>query len=351
MRIVLVTLGKPTRLTGGYLYHWRLSEIAPRHGATVQFVSFPDLPFPLPAVAGPLVVARVRSLHPDAILLDSIAAAFMAPFLRFLPKTVPLFGILHQSAGGIDHGTWRTRLQGSLDTYVYRHCCRLLIASQALRDEFETAGFPAAQLLVAAPGRDVAESSEPPREAMRAGRQAAFLCVANWLRRKDILSLLEAFASLPMEAATLHLAGDEDAEPEYASLVRSRLAQPDLEGRVVLHGKLRRDQVAGLYEAADAFVLASLSEPYGTVYGEAMACGLPVIGWRAGNLPHLVRNGQQGLVLEPGDVTGLAAALLRVAQDEPLRRKMGEAARLRSLDFPTWDDTTQLIVRSIAEVQ
>jgi glycosyltransferase involved in cell wall biosynthesis len=350
MKLVLVTLGKPTRLTGGYLYHWRLSELAPRHGATLQFVSFPELPFPLPTLAGPLVVAGVRAMQPDAILLDSIAAAFMAPFLRFLPRRVPLVGILHQSAGGIDHGSWRTRLQAQADNYVYRHCARLLIASQALRDEFAAAGFPPNQLLVAAPGRDVAESAELPAGDVRQGRRAAFLCVANWVARKDILSLLDAFAMLPPDAATLHLAGDEEAEPDYGARVLSRLERGDLADRVVRHGKLRRDQVAGLYQAVDAFVLPSLSEPYGTVYGEAMACGLPVVGWRAGNLPHLARHEQQGLVLEPGDTASLTCAMLRLAEDESLRRKMGEAAQKRSLDFPTWDDTTRFILRSLAEI-
>jgi len=49
-------------------------------------------------------------------------------------------------------------------------------------------------------------------------------------------------------------------------------------------------------------VLPSWREPYGTVYGEALAAGLPVVGWRAGNLPHLVSDGVEGVVLTPGDV-------------------------------------------------
>ena len=58
--------------------------------------------------------------------------------------------------------------------------------------------------------------------------------------------------------------------------------------------------MAALYRDADVFVLPSLREPYGTVYGEAMAAGLPVVGWRAGNLPHLAGHGREGLLVEPG---------------------------------------------------
>jgi glycosyltransferase involved in cell wall biosynthesis len=73
--------------------------------------------------------------------------------------------------------------------------------------------------------------------------------------------------------------------------VRARLSAADLAGRVVVHGPLPVAQVAAYYAAADAFVLASSREPYGTVYGEAMAAGLPVVGYAAGNLPHLARDG------------------------------------------------------------
>ena len=85
----------------------------------------------------------------------------------------------------------------------------------------------------------------------------------------------------------------------------ARLARADLVGRVVVHGPLSLEAVAALYQAADAFVLPSLKEPYGTVYGEAMAFGLPVVGWRAGNLPYLAEHEREGLLAEPGDLPGL----------------------------------------------
>jgi glycosyltransferase involved in cell wall biosynthesis len=121
--------------------------------------------------------------------------------------------------------------------------------------------------------------------------------------------------------------------------VRNRLTRPDLAGRVVVHGPLPVEGVAACYAAADAFALASSREPYGTVYGEAMAFGLPVVGYAAGNLPHLARNGEEGLIVPPGDVAGLAAALGRLADDGQLRARLGAAAARRAATFPTWEDT------------
>jgi glycosyltransferase involved in cell wall biosynthesis len=118
----------------------------------------------------------------------------------------------------------------------------------------------------------------------------------------------------------------------------------------VRHGSLDLAQVATLYSGADAFVLASLREPYGTVYGEAMATGLPVVGWRAGNLPHLATHDREGLVLPPGDLPGLASALQRLAEDEGYRRRLGLAAQERAASFPTWAESAARLFAALREV-
>lgn len=350
LSIALVTVGDPATLTGGYLYHARLAELAPRHGAAIDFVSFPKRPFPLARLAARRVARRLGALAPDAVLLDSLAAAYFAPpSCAGFGSPPPVVPILHQPPGGIDHGPLRTAVQAILDRAAYRRATRLLVASPALCDTLVAQGFARERLRVAAPGRDAAESPGPLPGDLRRGRSAALLCVANWVERKGILPLLAAVAALPEGAATLHLAGDEDAEPRYGERVRARLARPDLAGRVVRHGRLPRAAVAALYAAADVFVLPSLREPYGTVYGEAMAAGLPVVGWRAGNLPHLVTDGVEGRIAPPGDVPALAAAMAELAADGGLRRRLGDAARRRAQSFPTWDETTALVVATLRE--
>lgn len=341
--VALVTLGDSARLTGGYLYHRRMADLAPRFDASIEFVSFPERPFPLAVAEARAVLARVLQARAQVLLLDSIAAAFLGPWLALNRPPVPLVGMLHQPPGGIDHGPPRSTVQAALDRLAWQRARRLLVASDALAADLIAAGIPAAKLQVIPPGRDVAAAAGPPPGDLRHGRRAALLCVGNWVERKGILSLLDAFALLPAETATLHLAGDERAEPRYGERVRRRLAQPDLAGRVVPHGPLPTSAVAALYAAADVFVLPSLKEPYGTVIGEAMAFGLPVVGWRAGNLPYLAEDEKEGLIVPPGDTRALAAALLRLAGDEPLRRRLGAAARRRAATRPAWEDSARML--------
>src|SRR5262249_18514680 len=102
--------------------------------------------------------------------------------------------------------------------------------------------------------------------------------------------------------------------------------------------------------AVDVFVLPSLKEPYGTVYGEAMAFGLPVVGWRAGNLPYLAQHEREALLVEPGDIHGLSLALRRLSSDAALRARLGAAARQRALGRPTWDEVAAQFFGHLREV-
>jgi len=156
LTVSLVTLGDPQTMTGGYLYHRRMADLAPSCDARVDFVSVPSWRFPLPVLAGPTVLRSVIRRRPDVLLLDSIAAAFLGPWLWRRRLPMPLVGMLHQPPGGIDHGRARTRVQAALDRRAYGHAARLLVASADLGEQMGREGVPDHLLRVVPPGRDVA---------------------------------------------------------------------------------------------------------------------------------------------------------------------------------------------------
>ncbi len=328
-----MTLGSPSQLTGGYLYHRRMADAAGAHDVDFRFASFPEHPFPLPALWSRRVLAEAGEA--DVVLVDSIAAAYVAPAVRLRR---PMVAVVHQTFGGIDHGRLRTAVQAPLDRLVYTRAARVIAASEALAEDLAAGGVDRRRLEVVAPGSDLA-APEQPLPDLRAGRRVAFLAVGNWVERKGILDLIDAFARLPSDAAILHLVGRDEVDRSYTSRVRARLARPDLTGRVIVHGPLPRGCVATLMAAADALVLPSLREPYGTVYGEALALGCPVVGWRAGNLPHLADDGKEGVLVPPGDVSALAAALGRLASDRAFLERLREGARARGRSLPTWEQS------------
>ena len=168
LSVSLVTLGDPNTLTGGYLYHRRLAELASRYGARLVFASFPAWPFPFPLLHAPRLPRVLTAQGADVVVLDSIAAAFLAP--RMTKVRAPVVAMLHQPPGGIDHGPVRRHAQAVLDRAAYRHVERVVVASQLLADQLGAQGF-AAKLLVVPPGRDVAPAAGGPKRDLRAGCQ------------------------------------------------------------------------------------------------------------------------------------------------------------------------------------
>src|SRR5260221_10025822 len=158
--VVLLTLGDPRQLTGGYLYHRRLAEVAPRHGAQLDFLSVPSRTFPLAVTDAGDVMRQLARSTSDVMVLDSIAAAFVGPWLRQHEPPRPLVGMLHQPPGGIDHGPVRTAIQAILDRLAYKRARPLLLGSDSLADELIRAGEPAERLSRVPPGRDVAPAAE-----------------------------------------------------------------------------------------------------------------------------------------------------------------------------------------------
>jgi glycosyltransferase involved in cell wall biosynthesis len=337
MLVSLLTRGAPEQLTGGYLYHLRVATLAPLHGAQVEFV-------PVRASSNPF--ARASG---DIVLIDSIAAAAVAPWARD-PR--PMAAIIHQRPGGIDHGWPRRAMQAPLDRALYRRCDLLIAASDALGKELVAAphNLPPERVRVVPPGSDVAPLDRTPALDLRRGRRAAFISVGNWVARKGTLELLAAFSELADDRATLHLAGRDDVERRYGARVHARLAAPDLVDRVVYHGAVSREDVARLYAGGDAFVLPSYQEPYGTVYGEALAAGLPVVGWRAGNLPNLADDGVEGVIVPPGDIAALAKAMDRLATDDAWRDRLAAGAARRGARLPTWSEVSRMLFGLLEEM-
>ena len=145
---------------------------------------------------------------------------------------------------------------------------------------------------------------------------------------KDYPTLVRAFASVRARLADAHLViiGDGPSRGE----VEATIAEANLRGSVHVLGA-RRD-VAELLPLLDVFAMSSLSEGISLAILEAMGHALPVVVTRVGGNPHVIEQGRSGLLVEPGDHEGMAAALLRVAADPPGARAMGAAARARVIN-------------------
>jgi hypothetical protein len=118
---------------------------------------------------------------------------------------------------------------------------------------------------------------------------------------------------------------------------------------VSLVGELSAAGIAALYDSADLFVLASLHETFGMVVAEALARGVPVIATSTGAIRELVGSGEAaaGIVVPPGDVDALAAALSRVIDDRATRDRLAAGARRVRERLRTWDEAGLVMSRAL----
>lgn len=103
-----------------------------------------------------------------------------------------------------------------------------------------------------------------------------------------------------------------------------RIDELGITDSTAFHGFIRRKYLGRLYEKSDIFVLPSLSEGSPKTIPEALSHGVPVVATRVGGIPYLIKDGIDGLLIEPRNETAIADAVERIAEDEQLFRSLVE---------------------------
>ncbi|MBE0598240.1 MAG: glycosyltransferase family 1 protein [Desulfuromonadales bacterium] len=166
------------------------------------------------------------------------------------------------------------------------------------------------------------------------------LYVGRLAKEKNLELLLAAWRQVPGENRRLLLTGDG---PLRARLERLK------DDRVLFTGYRQGEELARLYASADLFVFPSLTETFGNVVAEAMASGLPAVGFRVPGPQDVIMDGRTGML-----VGEIAAGRFAVAIDQLLttgekRRQMGEAARAWAED-QSWSSILESVRKSYCQV-
>ena len=171
---------------------------------------------------------------------------------------------------------------------------------------------------------------ERPRREPLLGDRPVFLYVGRLDEEKGVDILLRAWgATGEAHGGTLLVVGSGSQERRLRTLASSLELR-----RVRFTGFVPQARLPDWYGRADVFVFPSLSDPWGMVINEAMASALPVITTSVpGAVPELIGEGENGLIVPPGDVDALAASIEHLAGDSALTQSMGRASKKRIATF------------------
>jgi len=183
---------------------------------------------------------------------------------------------------------------------------------------------PRAQIVVAPLGIPLPEQKPVTRVP------GLVVSVGSLIEKKGHDVLVDACARMRDEGRDLRceIVGDG----HLAASLRRQIDALDIGDRVTLRGYLPRGEVEELVSRATVFALASIPSSAGTdgvpvVLLEAMAVGTPCVSSRISGIPEVIRDDQTGVLVPPGDVAALAAALTHVLDDPELAQRLGDAGR------------------------
>jgi glycosyltransferase involved in cell wall biosynthesis len=308
----------------------RQARLFRRDNVDFYFLPHPRLPMEL---AFPFLLRRVRrALHqisPDIVhaqaghVYGSVCLTSGYPVVATIhnvPGTEPPY-----AANWVSR--WRMALQDDLTArYFTAHVRHIICISDHIRKGLSSrvqATFYPINNPVANAFFELPAGEEVP------GR---LLLVANLsrIKRPDLALEALALARHQVPELTLHLASARQDNAVYAQL-QDIMKRHNLSTSVHLLGFLGEEPLREQYRQASVVLLTSDLETSPMVVQQAMAAGKPVIATAVGGVPSLIEDGCTGLLVEPGNATQLAEAIVRLAGDPDLRVRLGQSARVEAL--------------------
>jgi len=258
----------------------------------------------------------------DAMLFNSPALAVSATrWIQRVPTTISMDVTPRQFDREATHFNHRADDNGWVAAWKHRwnvgifsRCAGLAPwSSWARASLLHDYGMNPSVIQVLPPGVDVDEWA--PRPVRRSGA-LQILFVGGDFHRKGGDVLVEWFRQRGRGRCELHIVSNDPAAMDLGDV------------DIHVHRGLQPNspQLRELYWGSDAFVLPSLSEPFGIAAVEALAAGLPVVAARVGGLTDIVDHGETGYLVKPGDDVDLGVALDLLLGSEPRRRAMGARA-------------------------
>ena len=343
-RAALAVPGDLGTLSGGYGYDRRLLVELRALGLAVSHLEL-GASFPEPSAADMAgAAALLAGVPPDQpVLVDGLALGAMDPAVPAAMQA-PLVALVHHPLALETGLTPKQR-----DRLVHSERANLQLAAHVVVTSPHTAtllcgdyGVDPERITVARPGTDRIRGRDAPSDP------PLVLSVGIQVPRKGHDVLLRALARVRDRRWQAVIVGPA-LDARHAALLWRLVSELGLTGRVRLAGRVRDDELAGLYRQAQLFALATRYEGYGIVFDEAMAHGLPVVSCRTGAVPDTLAPGA-GLLVPAEDPQAFAEALGRLLDDEALRKTTARASAAAGAALPQWTDTARRVADVIHRV-
>jgi glycosyltransferase involved in cell wall biosynthesis len=332
-------------VSGGYIYDRYVIKELRAQGWDIELLSLgPSFPFPDEETlnqAGYLL-SQIEPAKP--IVIDGLALGVMPEAIAQASANHPIIALIHhplafESGLTTDQQVKFQRSEKLALSYADHVIANSPLTAQTLMESF---GVDGKKITTVIPGTNqVSPPLHQVRNHFTSENEFKWLSVGSIIPRKGFEVLIEALAPLNETPWSLSIVGDNTRDVKAYSDLLEKIASFHLQDRIHIHGVIDSMRLDSLYRGADGFVLASLFEGYGMAYAEALSYALPVVGTSGGAISQTVPD-SAGILIPPGDVTSLTAALKLVMLDSHRREQFSLGAKEAAENLPTWIESAKV---------
>lgn len=352
--IVFAFPGPKDTVSGGYEYDRQLCAALRRSGEGIEEITLPNgFPFPKGAQIA-AAVAQIEHHVPDTVfILDGLAACAAPELCAAAKRRGKLLLLIHHPLAdetGLDEEEV-ARFMGT-ECAAIQSADWVVVTSDFTKNRLiEAFGANPDRISVAEPGVETG-SERPPKKIESDKEPCEFICVGSITKRKGHLDLMAALSKIDLTKASndwrLRCIGPQDADPVCMAEVLG--AAGPFGEKIVFTGPLNRSELLNEYAKSDLLITAASYEGFGMAVAEAIALGIPVIGFEGGALSTTCAGRAADLVVNH-DIEALAERLLRFLNSADYRTDLRQQAMNARTALTDWDHTAHIVQTAIRHVQ
>ena len=290
------------------------------------------------------ILSKLRKINPDLVHAQGIGMATPALMAKvFLNKPYSIW-----CQGSDVYLPWN--FKRPLSKLVFRHADAVAAYSENMKKEIQKISDRDICIITNGVDLQLFENltREKARNNLQFNKDQKILTFVGTLRPvKGVKYLIQAMDILIKQKTDIRLILVGDG-PDREALQRMT-EDLKLGNYITFIGKVSHEKVPEFMVASDIFVLPSLSEGFGSVNLEAFAAGLPIVATKVGGLPEIIKEGENGLLVESKNPKQLAEIILLLLDNPELRNKFSENNKLKVKNY-TWDNVVDVLEKMFIDI-
>lgn len=280
---------------------------------------------------------KIRKINPDLVHIQNIGSGIPGYFAKKIFKKPYLIWARGMDAYFPD---WFTRLTSG---FTLKNANAVIALTKNMKEEIKKSYKGKIYVIpnsIDLTGFNNISKSEMRKKLQINEEDKIILFVGRFRPEKGLEYLVKAISIIKEKdkEAKLLLVGEGPEEENLRNLVFEK----QLTEFITFAGQIPHENVKDYMVASDIFVLPSLSEGFPNVLLEAMACGLSIVATRVTGIPEIVKDGENGFLVEPKDEKDISKKISDLLNNKELKKEISENNKIKIKEY-TWDNTIGIL--------